>query len=84
MKNKKKIESDYKKKIKKLLGFNKAYFEKDKPLASDSEFDKLKIELIKQSEKHPSLSFLESTKTGMSLYFLHISVIVLYLKKPLL
>ena len=32
----------YIKKVEKLLKLNKAYFEKDNPIASDSEFDDLK------------------------------------------
>ena len=46
MKNQEKIKNLYKEKIKKLLKFNKAYFEKDNPLISDYEFDKLKKELL--------------------------------------
>ena len=40
-----------KKSQKKLLNLNKAYFEKDKPIVSDSDFDKLKQELIKIIKK---------------------------------
>ena len=46
MKNQEKIKNLYKEKIKKLLKFNQAYFEKDSPIVSDSAFDKLKKELI--------------------------------------
>ena len=55
MKSRQKIEIEYKKKTKKLLSLNKAYFEKDKPKASDFEFDNLKQELIELSNKHPFL-----------------------------
>ena len=55
MKSRQKIEIEYKKKTKKLLSLNKAYFEKDKPKASDLEFDNLKQELIELSNKHPFL-----------------------------
>ena len=55
MKSRQKIETEYKKKIKKLLSLNKAYFDKDKPKASDFEFDNLKRELIELSNKHPFL-----------------------------
>ena len=52
MKNKLKLETQYKKKIKKLLSLNKAYFEKDKPIAPDFEFDNLKRELVELSNKY--------------------------------
>ena len=39
MKNQEKIKNLYKEKIKKLLKFNKAYFDKDSPIVSDSDFD---------------------------------------------
>ena len=55
MKNKKKIQDEYKKKVNRLLNFNKAYFDKDKPVVSDSEFDKLKQELITISKKYTFL-----------------------------
>ena len=41
----KKVEKLYKDKISKFLKFNKAYFEKDRPIVSDLEFDNLKKEL---------------------------------------
>ena len=50
-----KIKKIYKEKIKKLLKFNKAYFEKDSPIVSDSEFDKLKNELSELQEKYSYL-----------------------------
>ena len=37
-----KVKKLYNKKVEKLLKLNKAYFEKDSPIASDSEFDELK------------------------------------------
>ena len=55
MKNKKKIQDEYKKKVDKLINLNKAYFDKDKPIVSDSEFDKLKQELINTSKKYTFL-----------------------------
>ena len=55
MKNKKKIQDEYKKKVNRLLNLNKAYFDKDKPIVSDSEFDKLKQELINTSKKYTFL-----------------------------
>ena len=50
-KNKIQVEAEYKRKLKKLLDLNQAYFEKDSPKVSDSDFDSLKNELIKQSKK---------------------------------
>ena len=55
MKNKKKIQDEYKKKVNRLVNLNKAYFDKDKPIVSDSEFDKLKQELINISKKYTFL-----------------------------
>ena len=55
MKNKKKIQDEYKKKVNRLINLNKAYFDKDKPIVSDSEFDKLKQELINVSKKYTFL-----------------------------
>ncbi len=48
-----------KKKIRKLLSLNKAYFEKDKPIVSDFEFDNLKRELVTLSNKYPFLKKIE-------------------------
>ena len=59
MKNKKKIQDEYKKKVNRLLNLNKAYFDKDKPIVSDSEFDKLKQELINISKKYTFFDPLE-------------------------
>ena len=55
MKNKEKIQTKFKKKITRLSNLNKAYFDEDKPIASDLEFDNLKNELIKLSKKYPFL-----------------------------
>ena len=60
MKNQEKIKNLYKKKIKKLLKFNQAYFEKDSPIVSDSAFDKLKKELIELAAKNPYLKKIEN------------------------
>ncbi len=59
MSSKNQISKNYQKKIKKFNKLNKAYFEKDKPKASDYEFDKLKKELIKLEKTHP---FLKSSR----------------------
>ena len=55
MTNHEKIKKQYKEKIKKLIKFNKAYFDKDNPIVTDLEFDKLKIELLDQEKKYPFL-----------------------------
>ena len=55
MKNKEKIISEYIKKTKRLYDLNKAYFEKDNPIATDSEFDHLKKELLNLSTKYTFL-----------------------------
>ena len=47
-----KVKKLYTKKIKKLLELNKAYFEKDKPQVSDSEFDNLKRELLELAREN--------------------------------
>ncbi len=60
MKNQEKIKNLYKEKIKKLLKFNNAYFEKDSPIVSDSVFDKLKEELIELAAKNPYLKKIEN------------------------
>ena len=60
MKNQKKIKNLYKEKIKKLLKFNKAYFDKDSPIVSDSDFDKLKKELIELAAQNPYLKKIEN------------------------
>ncbi len=60
MKNQEKIKKVYKEKVKKLLNFNQAYFEKDNPVVSDADFDKLKNELLKLSKKHPFLKQIEN------------------------
>ncbi len=60
MKNQEKIKNLYKEKIKKLLKFNRAYFEKDSPIVSDSDFDKLKKELIELAAKNPYLKKIEN------------------------
>ena len=41
--NKKKIESEYKKKIKLIINYNKNYYNESKPLVTDEKYDDLKI-----------------------------------------
>tara|TARA_A100001011_G_scaffold397527_3_gene498807 strand:+ start:2193 stop:4217 length:2025 start_codon:yes stop_codon:yes gene_type:complete len=52
---KSKIIKLYKSKTDKLLEYNKAYFQKDKPIVSDSQFDELKNELLGLAKKYPYL-----------------------------
>ena len=62
--NKKKIEAEYKKKIKKINNLNLFYYDKSDPLVTDDEYDKLKNEILLleanynflQSESSPSRS----------------------------
>ena len=51
MKNKNQLLKRFQEKVKKYNKFNRWYFEKDKPLVSDLEFDKLKNELIDLEKK---------------------------------
>ena len=55
--NKKKIESDYKKKIKLLNSYNKEYYDASKPLVSDKEYDDLKNSILNLENQY---SFLNS------------------------
>ncbi len=55
MKNKNQLLKRFQEKVKKYNKFNRWYFEKDKPLVSDLEFDKLKNELIDLEKKYPFL-----------------------------
>ncbi len=59
-KNKIQIEAEYKRKSKKLLDLNKAYFERDNPIVSDLDFDNLKNELVKLSKKYPFLKTIQN------------------------
>ena len=45
---KKKIEKDYKEKIKRLVKLNQFYYEKSDPIVSDREYDELKNELERE------------------------------------
>ncbi len=60
MKNQEKIKNLYKEKVKKLLKLNKAYFEKDSPIVSDSQFDIFKQELIELVNKNPFLKKIQN------------------------
>ena len=58
--NKKKIVSDYKKKINLLTSYNKNYYEASKPLVSDKVYDDLKNSILILESKY---SFLNSAKS---------------------
>ena len=53
--NKKEIKELYLNNIKLYQKYNKNYFEKSKPLVSDSEFDNLKIKIIELEKKYKYL-----------------------------
>ena len=53
----KKIKQDYQKKIDELKKHNKFYYENSSPVISDSEYDKLKKQIIDLEKKH---NFLKS------------------------
>ena len=55
MRNKKTIVSEYKKKINILKKHNKYYYDDDNPKISDSEYDKLKFDLLEIEKKYPYL-----------------------------
>ncbi|MDC0179544.1 NAD-dependent DNA ligase LigA [Candidatus Pelagibacter sp.] len=55
--NKKKIESEYKKKIKLIIDYNKNYYDTSKPLVTDKEYDDLKNSILILEGKY---SFLNS------------------------
>ena len=59
MTEKEKIKKQYKLKVQKLLKYNQYYFEKDKPIVDDLEYDQLKQDLTKLAKKH---SFLKKIK----------------------
>ncbi len=52
---KRKLEVNFKKKIKELIEHNKSYYSKNSPKVSDSEYDNLKKELIDLENKFPFL-----------------------------
>ena len=55
--NKKKIESEYKQKIKLFISYNKNYYDDSKPLVTDKEYDDLKKIILNLESKY---SFLNS------------------------
>ena len=52
---KKKIEKDYKEKIKRLVKLNQFYYEKSDPIVEDSEYDRLKQEILKLERQYDYL-----------------------------
>tara|TARA_B100000925_G_C21826631_1_gene395292 strand:- start:196 stop:711 length:516 start_codon:yes stop_codon:yes gene_type:complete len=52
---KKEILEEYKKKLKEYEKYNKAYYDKNNPLVSDSKFDELKESIIKLEKKYDYL-----------------------------
>ncbi len=67
MTDQEKVKNLYNKKIQKLIKLNKAYFEKDSPIASDSEFDELKKELLTLAKEYP---FLKKNKKPRQSYWI--------------
>ncbi|MDC1003913.1 NAD-dependent DNA ligase LigA [Candidatus Pelagibacter sp.] len=55
--NKKKIESEYKKKINLLTTYNKNYYDASKPLVSDKKYDELKNSILILESKYSFLNF---------------------------
>ena len=53
--NKKKIKTEYKKKIKLIYESNKFYYDKNKPLLSDSKYDEIKNEILLLESKYSFL-----------------------------
>ena len=54
------IKKSYLKRIKRFKDCNKTYYEKSKPIVSDAEFDKLKIEILELEHKY---NFLKSSNS---------------------
>ena len=52
---KKEVEKIYIKKINKLIKYDKAYFEKDSPIISDQDYDKIKLEILELEKKYTYL-----------------------------
>ena len=62
--NKKKIESEYKKKIKLIINYNKNYYNESKPLVTDEKYDDLKKSIFILENKY---SFLNSENSPSKL-----------------
>ena len=59
--NKKKIESEYKQKIKLIISYNKNYYDDSKPLVTDKEYDDLKKIILNLESKYSFLKFRKLT-----------------------
>ena len=53
--DKNKIETEYQKKLKLLLKYNKFYFDKNSPIVEDSKYDQLKKEILNLEQKYKFL-----------------------------
>ena len=51
-----KIKKDYLEKIKRFKDYNRNYYHKSRPLVTDAEFDRLKIEILDLEKKYKFLS----------------------------
>jgi len=60
-----KISQKYLKKIKLFKKFNKHYYDLNKPLVGDNEFDKLKLEIINLEKKHNFLNHKDSPSSSV-------------------
>ena len=60
-----KINQKYIEKIRLLQKYNKHYYNLNKPLISDSEFDKLKLEVINLEKKHKFLKHKDSPSNSV-------------------
>ncbi len=60
-----KINQKYLKKIKLFKRYNKHYYDLNKPLVADNEFDKLKLELINLEKKHIFLNHKDSPSNSV-------------------
>ena len=56
----KKIQAEYQKKIKLINEFNKYYYDKSDPLVTDSEYDKIKKEILLLENKFKFLKSMSS------------------------
>ena len=58
--DKKKIEQKYFKKIKLIKKFNKFYFDKNKPIVSDADYDEIKKEILQLENDYKFLKSIDS------------------------
>ena len=62
--NKKKILDEYKKRLKEYEKYNEAYYDKNKPLISDAEFDEFRNNIIRLEKQY---SFLKNQKSPINI-----------------